>query len=374
MPESAEGQADAATLLDVARRKTAEGRNLLAHTITDLFAERNLTLSDRERNLMFDILHLVIGDVEKEVRHRMAEHLADAPDTPKELIIQLANDTIDIAEPVLNRSRVLQDSDLIEVIRHRTLEHQLAIAIREEVSEHVSEALVDEGDEGVITTLLENDNSALSEQTMDYLVEQSARTDTFQEPILKRQELQPELARRMFFWVSAALRRYTLDNFDVDESVIDDLLEKISDEPEAGDDGEKGRSKTCDLVHEMLEEGMVTPAMMLATLREGEVPLFIEVFRTLLNIREKLARRIIFEPGGEGLAIACKHLRLSDQDFSELFKLTRKARASAEKITQRELRDAMSLYTRMTDKAADTVVRNWSRNAEYLAAVRSLEL
>ena len=48
----------------------------------------------------------------------------------------------------------LQDLDLVEVIRNRTIEHQLAIAVREHVSERVSGALVEAGHEWVITTLL----------------------------------------------------------------------------------------------------------------------------------------------------------------------------------------------------------------------------
>ena len=57
----------------------------------------------------------------------------------------LANDDIEVAYPILAFNKVLQDADLIEVIRHRTLEHQLVIAIREDVSEAVSDALVRTG-------------------------------------------------------------------------------------------------------------------------------------------------------------------------------------------------------------------------------------
>ncbi len=70
------------------------------------------------------------------------------------LLKMLANDEIEVAGPVLKKSTVLQDLDLVEVIRNRTIEHQLAIAVREHVSERVSGALVEAGHEWVITTLL----------------------------------------------------------------------------------------------------------------------------------------------------------------------------------------------------------------------------
>ena len=57
---------------------------------------------------------------------------------------------------------MLQDSELIEIVHHRTLEHQLAIAMRRRVSAAVSDALVEEGSPDVIKTLLENPNAAIS--------------------------------------------------------------------------------------------------------------------------------------------------------------------------------------------------------------------
>ena len=37
---------------------------------------------------------------------------------------------------------------------------------------------------------------------MEYLVEQSKRVDTYQNPLLKRPDLEPDLAKRMYLWVS----------------------------------------------------------------------------------------------------------------------------------------------------------------------------
>lgn len=83
----------------------------------------------------------------------------------------------------------------------------MAVAIRQSVSEAVSDALVKQGTERVIRTLLQNDNARISDKTMEFLVEQSERVNSFQEPVLRRRELRPEMAKRMFLWVSAALRK-----------------------------------------------------------------------------------------------------------------------------------------------------------------------
>ena len=100
------------------------------------------------------------------------------------------------------------------------------MAIRRTVSEEVSDELVETGHEGVITTLLKNSGARISTATMEYLVEESKRVDSFREPILRREDLDPALAKRMYMWVSAALRQHIVEKYDLDQGVVDDLLER----------------------------------------------------------------------------------------------------------------------------------------------------
>src|SRR5262249_35449915 len=130
---------DSAHLLDLARDKTVAGRRALVATVSDLFFVRGDALSDRERSLMSEILRQLIHDVEIEVRRALADRFAREERAPKELIATLANDAIEVAHPILLHSTVLHDEELIEIVHHRTLEHQLAIAMRASVSERVSE-------------------------------------------------------------------------------------------------------------------------------------------------------------------------------------------------------------------------------------------
>ena len=129
-------------LLRLARDKSARGREELSEAVSDLFVGESEAPSDKERALMEAILHQLIREAESSVRRLMSEKLADIPTAPRDLIKMLANDEIEVAVPVLKKSTVLQDADLIEVIRNRTMEHQLVIAVREHVSEQVSGALV----------------------------------------------------------------------------------------------------------------------------------------------------------------------------------------------------------------------------------------
>lgn len=366
---------DAERLFALARDKSTAGRSALAEAITDLTLADSRSLSERERSLTFDILGRVIHEMEMSVRRTVATRLADMRDAPRDIVRLLANDDVEIAYPILTHSGVLLDADLIEVIRHRTMEHQLAIAIRHQVSEVVSDALVDAGDESVIRTLLSNQNAKISQTTMEYLVEESRRVDSFQEPILGRKDLDVKLVERMYLWVSAALRQSILEDWDLDPTTVDALLEEATGgEVKAANRAGGRASKAEDLAANIADDENVDTALLLKTLQDGEVTLFIAMLRQMTGLRTVLVNRIVFEPGGEGLAIVCRALGLEKETFADIFTLTRNARPDAAKSLQRDIRRVLGLFDRITDEAAHEVVERWQRGTNYLAALRDLEI
>jgi len=363
---------DAQNLMELARRKTTEGRTSLAATVADLFGEEGDVLSDRERSLMFDILHKVIVDVEMSVRKGLSERLADAEDAPRALIKLLANDAIEVACPVLTRSKVLHDQDLIEVISHRTLEHQLAVANRFSVSETVSSALVETGEISVIERLLQNKNARISQSTLGYLVDESKRYDSFREPILRRSELDPDLAKRMFLWVSAALREFILEHFEFDPSTIDELLEKTAlEQIDTATAGEPAGS--AKLAEDLANSGKATPELLVKALGQGEVSLFVAMFSRMSGLRRNLVMRLLFESGGEGLAIASVAAGIDRGTFSTLFTSSRRARPQGAPDVDAEIRNALALYDSTTPESATRVLRKWQRNPDYQKAIRDLK-
>jgi len=358
-------------LLSLARDKSGKRRQLLAETISDLFAGKSRILSERERSLMFDILHKMVHNAEMTVRRIIAEQLSHLPDAPRDLIMLLANDEVEVAYSILRDSDVLEDEDLIEVIRYRTQEHNLAVAMRKSISENITDALVETGDESVITTLLKNSGASLSLATMEFLVEESKRVDAFQEPILRRSDLSPELAKRMYLWVSAALRQFILSNFDLDKTVLDDMLEKTVQDT-ALDSAKTSHNRSDDLAEEVESEGLGLAKMMIRALKDGEVFLFEAMFRRLTGLRNTLVKRIMFEPGGEGLAIACKATGISTRDFATIFTLSRMTTSETSSVDNTDTQRILEFYETITEKAAKEALARWRRDVDYLKAIREL--
>ena len=360
-------------LLDLALDKSLAGRRALTATIGDLFGKQDDVLSERERALMTDILRKLIHDCEMAIRRDLAERLSGAPNPPHELIVMLANDEIEVAEPILRQSTVLRDAELVGVIRHRTQQHQLAIAMRRSLSEFVSDALVETGNIDVIKVLLENSDARISEATMDYLAEESRRVDTYQEPLLRRGDLGSELAARMYLWVSAALRRHILDNYDVDLTQIDDHLEQVAragaPAPESPPAATEPTSPARVLAQRLTRKRKVTPDFLVQVLRQGEVPLFEALFGELSGLEEPRLRNVLYDSGGEGLAVACRAMAMPKPTFATIFLLSRRGHTGKQIVDPRELSRALLLFDKIAPAAAAEVMKSWRRDWKYQDAL-----
>jgi hypothetical protein len=73
--------------------------------------------------------------------------------------------------------------------------------------------------------------------------------------------------------------------------------------------------------------------------------MFEVMFAQLTGLRQNLVRRIVFEPGGEGLAIACKAIGTLKSDFGSLFLLSRSARPGDKVVDPREVSRVMTFLT-----------------------------
>jgi uncharacterized protein (DUF2336 family) len=371
------GDTEMQALLVLARDKSVEGRTRLVEIVGDLFFDGRRVLSDIERGLMTEILRRLINDVEMSVRKALAKRLASEPCAPAELIQILANDEIDVAHDILEKSNVLHDIELIEIIQHRTFEHQLTIAMRKSVSEPVSDSLVETGNTNVIRTLIENPAARISGGTMELLVGESKHQESYQEPLLGRPDLSPHLAKRMYWWVSAALRKHIVEEFKVDPAELDQKIEStIKDILNEGGEGEidtRSLNQASMLSRKLAASNAITPQLLLQTLRKGEVTMFENMFAQLTGLRVKLVRRLVFEPGGEGLAIACKAVKMNKPDFGSMFLLSRSARPGDKSVDPNEVNRAMKFFDRINEGSAKKVLARWKLDPDYLYAIKQVD-
>ncbi|PCI51894.1 MAG: hypothetical protein COB49_00385 [Alphaproteobacteria bacterium] len=360
-------------LLILAQRKSVSARNELVENISDLFLSPDGRLNEHERALMNDVLLKLINSVEKSVRKELSKRLATIDDVSPELAARLANETIDIAEPMLVKSGVLKDEQLIEVIRNRTEAHRMAIAIRVHVSEEVSSALIENGSEDVIETLVRNENAKISDLSIKYLVAESKNIDRFQEPLLNRQDLPASLAYRMYWWVSAALRRKIILEFDLDSTQLDDAIEMATKTALQKNESIDGIMRTAlALARELATKGELNINFLLRCLRQEKINLFVAGLSEMTGLDVKIIWRGIRERTGESLAIIVKSLDVDRERFASLFLLIAQSRSGGRARTTRLVNSILSLYDDIKVENAKVAVRHWQRDFGYQDAISAM--
>ncbi|MBV39673.1 MAG: hypothetical protein CMM23_13620 [Rhodospirillaceae bacterium] len=148
--------------------------------------------------------------------------------------------------------------------------------------------------------MLNNQDAGISSDVLEYLAEESKRIDSYQKPLVRRPNLPSELVEHMCYWVSVAVRNYIVENFDVDIDSLDDQMSATVSKVVEGKDDESAVAAER-LVDRRYDGGSVSAELALKSLHQCQVLIFKLSFAKMLGIRPVLARRIVYDPGGEAL-------------------------------------------------------------------------
>lgn len=367
------GREQVARLYDLAKQKSDDSRRTLVENISDLFLTPEGRLNEHQRMLMTDILFKLVSELETVVRRELADVLVVQDSVPAELLNLLANDQIEIARPILEQSGLLRDQDLIEIIKVRSDDHRLCIAIRARLSEEVSDALIREGSADVVEALLKNQDAAISEHAMAYLVAESQRIDRFQEPLLSRHDLPQSLAQRMFWWVSAALRRKILTDFsNLDLADMDTALQTATRQAMDAHRGAGVARRADELVCRLAEQGELTPRFLTQCLKQQKLPIFVAGLAHLSGIGVRTAWRIFSDREGESFAVLCKAIAVNRNDFASLFLFLSEARGGQRVRPTIFLKESLELYDAISAANARAALTYWQREDDYQQALNEL--
>jgi uncharacterized protein (DUF2336 family) len=207
---------------------------------------------------------------------------------------------------------------------------------------------------------------------MAYLVDQSKTLDVYQEPLLRRSDLPPDLAKRMYYWVSAAMRQFIVENFPVDPVELDLALGKVAQEAAHAVSAHTD-DPAANLARQLAERQDLTPDIIVETLRRGETPLFEAMLGERIGVKPILARKLIYDSTGEGLVIACRAAGIDRSSFVTLFMLMQRARTDPMTRDPYLMSKSLELFDRVSTDAAKKMVERWTVDPEYLKSILKLQ-
>lgn len=306
-----------------------------------------------------------------------SEALAALKDPPRDRLLALAEDRIEIALPILVHSEALTDADLIEIARDATAQHRVAIATRRNLGRLVVDALVATGEAKVLAAVLQNTASEITTETLDKLAKLAEGRPDLKAALLERPGLPATFRERL-----AATEEPTPPNEAPRQNLAAKLqaaaaeLDAAAAEQEAARNQEAAAAKEAQLADDPTQNargedapaapdststatGEVSPHALIEALRQGKLELFEALFGKLTGLRPPRLQQVIFGADGENLAVACRALGVSKPVMTSIFIWSRKGRSDHGMVNPRELSNAMTVFDATLPEAAQETVSAW---------------
>lgn len=175
--------------------------------ITDLFIAGTGHHSQDVIALFDDVLSTLITTIEVNARAQLSRRLARCSDSPPRVVRSLAfDDSVAVAGPVLTNSPRLSDKDLIDNVNTKSQGHLQAITQRESLSEPVTDAIIERGNDRVVRLVVKNAGARISEGGFGKLVGKAANDEGLTRYIGARRDIPRDHFLKLLETASAKVR------------------------------------------------------------------------------------------------------------------------------------------------------------------------
>lgn len=181
--------------LDCVLRNVSRTRHLdMLRQTTDLFLADGAAYSAEQTAIFDAVIKRLAQNISPRDLIELSSRLAALDGAPAETIAQLsASDDIAVSGPILEKSNVLTDSNLVGLAKTKSQGHLLAIAGRTRINGVVTDVLVDRGDAAVKHKVLSNEGAEISEFGFACLISAASKDKKLAAMVADREDIPEEL-------------------------------------------------------------------------------------------------------------------------------------------------------------------------------------
>jgi uncharacterized protein (DUF2336 family) len=284
---------------------SANVRGMLAAKIAMDYRSGNF--SDTEAEIADDIFRILLKDTEKKVRKTLSEQLCHCPHVPRDIVLRLAKDEADIAAPVLEYSYVLTEDDLVAIVASTKEAGKLcAVARRDNISERLSDQLVETRIERVMSDLFRNKGANFSERSLSKAWDYVSSSPSLLETLVHRGGLPLTVAEKLFTAVTDEMkeelsRSYKLSTPLIHKAVGDTREWEVLGIIPTGKSGDPNNDEQVeDLIDQLHMSGRLTHSLIIRALCTGNLNVFETGMARLANVPRVNARILLMDNGALG--------------------------------------------------------------------------
>ena len=231
-------------------------------------------LSVHDRKAAQAALTLMLDDAAPVVRRALAEALGRSADAPHDIILALAFDTPDIAAVVVERSPVLLEIELIEIVRAGRPGLRAAAAARPWVPAAVSAVIVEVADADVCRVLVENEGADIGEPSLERLIERFGHVGAIREKLLARRDLPPPLRQALAAKLAGTLAAFVSERAWLEPAAAARVTREACERTTVAIARRVEGGAALALVQHLRDTGQLTAGLLLRALLAGNRTLF----------------------------------------------------------------------------------------------------
>lgn len=289
----------------------AEGACALAH------AYLSADLNSAERSEAECALISLLDDPSPLVRRAVAEAMAGAATAPRALILTLASDQPEIAAPVLSRSPLLSDADLVDCAATGGACAQSAIALRACVPSAVCMAIAEIGVREAVMALAVNPGADVPEFALRRMLARFGDDGDVREALLARPYLPATVRNELVGATAANLSAFVIACGWLSKERAERLAREERDKAnviiavEAAES--EARQSLRDLATHLCVSGSLTTSLLLRALLSGDRALLVVALAELSGIAEHRVEGVVRDFRGAGFAALYRQAGLPEK-------------------------------------------------------------
>jgi uncharacterized protein (DUF2336 family) len=346
-----------AELEDAVQAGSPERRVATLRRVTDLFLAGADRFNDEQISVFDDVLCHLISRIEARVLGELSARLAPVDNAPREVILSLArHDELAVAEPVLTGSQRLTSDDLIAIAETKSEGHLAAIAGRAEISEAVTDVLLQRGTPAVTRKLAGNAGARFSAQGFSHMAQAAEGDDLLALALSARPDMPPELMETLLHRATQTVRERLLAEAPSEsraamEHAVDSVAAAIGRETGTRRDFRNAKERMT----ARQAAGALNEALVLSLIEQKDYEDLVAALALLSEISIDYIDRLMRTESHDGLMILCKAAALHWPTVVPLLRL----RAPRRPISENELKLARTDFLRLSQSTARRVLRFW---------------
>ena len=290
-----------------------EQHNSILKKVTALFLGSTDRITEEISSVFDDVILRLVDHVERRARAELSWDLAPVAYAPLNVVRRLASDDdIAIAGPVLARSPRLTDQNLVEVARTKGQSHLSKVAERAQLSQAVTDVLIDRGNQQVVTKVASNAGARFSRTGMSMLVMRASGDDELTYAMSRRSDVSRRLFKRLLSYATEQARQRMLaTSAPADREAINRVLAQLADQAGSQTISQKEYAAAQRLVHTFSQDTEHTRSKVLQFADGYRIAELVAAMSILSGVPIALVSRLICDTEPFGAMVMCKAIGLA---------------------------------------------------------------